>query len=156
MQNTPIEEIYRELHRRKRGVINRLEYLKLVQKEGTVTQPGLENAGAPWRPGDDNQLRAMFEQMLSVAGISAHFKRTHGAIRSRMVKLGLIDHKWQYADGERPWTQQDTELLKMLYADGVSLPLIAARFDCSENAIRTRLFYMGLIKKAPEILPKHK
>ena len=66
-----------------------------------------------------------------------------------MVKLGLIDHKWQYVDGERPWTQHDAELLKSLYADGISIPLIAARFDRSENAIRARLFYMGLIERKP-------
>lgn len=156
MQDTPMEVICIQLHRRKRGVINRLEYLKLVQKEGADTKPGLENAGAPWYLEDDEQLRAMFDQKLLIADISAHFKRTHGAIRSRMVKLGLIDHKWQYVDGERPWTQHDTELLKSLYEDGVSLPLIAAQFDRSENAIRARLFYMGLIKDAPEILPKRK
>ena len=156
MQDTPMEEICRQLHRRNRGVMNRLAYLKLVQKEGIDAKPGLENAGAPWYPEDDDQLRKMFDQKLPIADISAHFKRTHGAIRSRMVKLGLIDHKWQYVEGERPWTQHDTELLQTLYADGVSLPLIAARFDRSENAIRARLFYMGMIKEAPGILPSRR
>ena len=48
------------------------------------------NAGKPWDISEDNQLCAGFEQGLSVAQLSQRHGRTHGAINSRLMKLGRL------------------------------------------------------------------
>lgn len=52
-----------------------------------------ENAGKPWTEADDRMLARMFDQHCSRKEICAHFKRTQGAITSRLVRLGKIQSK---------------------------------------------------------------
>lgn len=61
-------------------------------------QPGFElirkiypNAYRPWDKGQDNNLRTLFVKGLSVANLAKKFGRKNGAIRSRLIKLGLIN-----------------------------------------------------------------
>ncbi len=49
-----------------------------------------ENAGKPWLAEDDEQLVRMYDANIPVNEISKHFKRSRGAINSRLVRLGKI------------------------------------------------------------------
>lgn len=99
-QDATIESICQILARRPRGVMKRLTLLRLWPQEGAdtlpETTPGLENAGMPWYEEDDEKLTEMFECRTPLEEIMAHFKRSKGAIESRMVRLGLIENKKDY------------------------------------------------------------
>lgn len=53
-------------------------------------EPRHENQGKPWTPEQDAQLQQMTANGAEVKELSAVFKRSRGAIRSRLDKLGLI------------------------------------------------------------------
>ena len=48
------------------------------------------NAYRPWKDADDAALREMFKNAPTTADLAQHFGRQPGAIRGRLVKLGLI------------------------------------------------------------------
>lgn len=48
------------------------------------------NAGAPWTEEADEELKKLFLAGRGAAHLATHFKRTTGAIRSRLKKLDLI------------------------------------------------------------------
>ena len=60
----------------------------LEPRESDVTRP--ENAGKPWSAEDDAFLCKMFDENKTPRMISRHFKRTDGAITSRLSKLGKL------------------------------------------------------------------
>lgn len=49
------------------------------------------NAYRPWQAGDDDRLKNLFSEHLSYAEIGKTLGRKAGAIRSRLVKLGVIE-----------------------------------------------------------------
>ena len=49
-----------------------------------------ENAGKPWSAEDDDTLARMFDSGAARKDICDYFKRTSGAITSRLVRLGKI------------------------------------------------------------------
>ncbi len=57
-------------------------------KKKTKTKP--QNAGQPWSAELDRTLREKFENGGTIPLIAEEFQRTHGSIRSRLQKLGLI------------------------------------------------------------------
>lgn len=48
-----------------------------------------DNAGKPWTPEADRELKELFENGESVSALSRHFGRTKNAIEARLEKLGL-------------------------------------------------------------------
>ena len=46
--------------------------------------------GRSWAPEEDNRLRTMFLEGAPVAAMARAHQRKKGAIRSRLVKLGLV------------------------------------------------------------------
>lgn len=62
--------------------------LKKAEKKSSRKVP--ENMGKPWTDDLDAELKSLFLSGKSQKELSAHFKRTPGAISSRLVKLGLI------------------------------------------------------------------
>ena len=50
-----------------------------------------ENAGRPWTKEDDEELCRRFDNGCSAKELSNAFKRTQGAITSRLKRLGKID-----------------------------------------------------------------
>ncbi len=58
------------------------------QKETTS-----ENQGQPWNATQDEILIDMFNKNLSVAEMAAALKRSHGGIKARLQKLGLIENR---------------------------------------------------------------
>ena len=53
-------------------------------------RPLHENQGKPWEPTEDDYLRRSFRDGTEVKEMSAELKRTRGAIRARLEKLGLV------------------------------------------------------------------
>ena len=49
-----------------------------------------ENAGKPWTKEDDEELCRRFDNGSTVKGLSHAFKRTQGAISSRLEHLGKV------------------------------------------------------------------
>ncbi|NOT69609.1 MAG: hypothetical protein HOP04_15150 [Methylophilaceae bacterium] len=48
------------------------------------------NAGRPWPEAEDKELLAIFDAGTPIKDIAAKHGRTHGAITSRLVRLGRI------------------------------------------------------------------
>lgn len=67
--------------------ISALEYLQERNKR-QKTLP--ENAGKPWSAEEDNLLINRFDKGISIKELSKAHKRTEGAIKSKLVKLGKI------------------------------------------------------------------
>ena len=55
-----------------------------------------ENAGKPWIKEDEEILIRMFEQGYTRKDICNYFKRSPGAIASRLVKLGKINERDEF------------------------------------------------------------
>ena len=49
------------------------------------------NAYLPWNKEKDFELQELFTKGLSIAELMPVFNRTRGSIRSRLIKLGLLD-----------------------------------------------------------------
>ena len=65
-----------------------LEELKKNTKKPKKASP--ENAGKPWGEEDDKTLAQMFEAGYSIQEMKMFFKRTAGAIESRLEHIGKI------------------------------------------------------------------
>lgn len=50
-------------------------------------------AGAPWTKEDEQLLRKMFNDGITIESLSTHFQRSKGSIHARLVRLGLITEK---------------------------------------------------------------
>lgn len=157
LQGYSPEAIAQMTDRRVRGVCNRLMFLQLLappQDEPTPpSRPA--NAGKSWLPDEDECLIRLFRAQISMEEMMAFLGRSRASLLYRMVHLGLIEHPGQYADGLIPWTQQNTDRLRQLHAQGLDVCALAQQFDCTEAAIRARLFYLGLSHDAPPVLPPH-
>ena len=60
------------------------------QKVKRPPVPGLESAGAPWTPEEDERLLRKFDAGAKVASLASIHRRTPGAITARLVKHGRI------------------------------------------------------------------
>ena len=60
---------------------------QLIKVENTSTHKRPENAGKPWTPEEDEELKAMCTEGKSIKEIAYHFKRSRGAIQSRINKF---------------------------------------------------------------------
>ena len=73
-----------------RALFKAIDALRKIQsrlaRQGNL--PG--NAGKPWTEGEDNQLINTYDSGKSIKEISEEHKRTEGAIKSRLLKLGKI------------------------------------------------------------------
>jgi hypothetical protein len=81
-------------------ILHRPEVIRaLMVATAAITQPrkakqsasGPQRAGTSWTDTDDSKLREMFERGESISALSLSFQRTGGAIKARLVKLGLVD-----------------------------------------------------------------
>lgn len=59
------------------------------EKSSKARNPLTENAGKMWTQEDDGCLIEMYEKGASITQIATHYRRTKGAIRSRLIKLGF-------------------------------------------------------------------
>ncbi len=62
-----------------------LIHLEKIKKRATSLP---KNAGRPWTIEFDNELINKFDNGTSIKDLSIYYKRTKGAIRARLIKLG--------------------------------------------------------------------
>ena len=151
------EEMCEILQRRPRGLNNRMVYLGLIQPEpnyaGNPAIPGMERAGMSWSHEEDQILRMMFDQQKPLGEIAQALHRSERSIQFRMERLQLIDNAENYPESSAHNTRKDNEDLKRRYLSGQSIADIAACYHMPEQAIRARLFYLGLSSQSPVSLP---
>lgn len=77
------------------SVCNKVEVVRafytILNETSTTSKTKAENAGKPWNAVDDALLAEMYERGASKSELQDYFKRSPGSIRSRLVKLGLIE-----------------------------------------------------------------
>ena len=155
--NISLEEICSILQRRIRRVNNRLAFLGLIQPEANQFKtPGMERAGMSWTVEEEQKLRDLFNQQQPIDEIARALHRSERSIRFRMERLQLIDNADSYPESPEQSTRRDNEDLKKRYLRGESIVDIAACYHISENAVRARLFYLGLSTQSPVSLPRIK
>ena len=62
--------------------------LDQLEKPSTSKKPLPENAGKPWSQADDRALAKMFDSGCTRQEMKDYFKRSSGAIASRLVRIG--------------------------------------------------------------------
>ena len=60
----------------------------------TAIREKFPNVGRPWSKESDEELTQLFKARKTTKELTEHFGRQRGAIRSRLVKLGLIEDVW--------------------------------------------------------------
>ncbi len=71
-------------------IIRALFYAKDNLKKKPV-KTGPERRGAKWTDEEDTTIAGLYKSDVSITEIAKTQKRTRGSIRSRLVKLGLIE-----------------------------------------------------------------
>lgn len=153
-RRTPLEKMCTLLQRRARGVSNRLDFLGLTQPESRPLVLGLERAGKPWYPEEDQKLRELFDQQMPIDRIAKTMHRSERSIQFRLERLQLIDNAENYPERLGQTARIDNDDLKNRYIGGQSIADIAVCYHVTEAAIRARLFCLGLSRESPVPLPK--
>ena len=109
-----------------------------------------------WTAEEEQKLRDLFNQQQPIDEIARALHRSERSIRFRMERLQLIDNADSYPESPEQSTRRDNEDLKKRYLRGESIVDIAACYHISENAVRARLFYLGLSTQSPVSLPRIK
>lgn len=60
------------------------------------------NAGRPWSEDDDERLKELYADGATTKVLCKEFGRKSGAIRSRLVKLGLLEDEWAAKRSKNP------------------------------------------------------
>lgn len=96
-QGVSLDRICAETDRRLRGLQRRLAYLGLIERNEPRKEKieGLERAGSPWYPEDDEALKAAFADGTDPDEIARRLKRSRYSIACRLEKLGLIEDREQ-------------------------------------------------------------
>lgn len=131
---------------------HRQQIKESLEKKDKAKRKLPENAGKPWLPEDDVELLKLYKAGVSVTEIAKQYKRTRGAIRARLVRLGMAEHRSDILDVYEGIDPIDNDDLRYWFLHGETIPELAQRYGRTEKAIRARLFYMGFGGKAPGLL----
>ena len=126
------------------------------EKSDKTRNPSTENAGKPWLPEDDAELLKLYKAGTSVTEIAKQYKRTKGAIRARLVRLGIAENRSEVLDVYEGIDPIDNDDLRYRLLHGETIPELAQRYGRTEKAIRARLFYMGFGGDGPGVMPYRK
>ena len=74
-----------------RALFLALRTLEIQLKTKQSRRPLPENSGKPWAASEDELLCRRFDSGASVTQMAQEHRRTEGAIRARLVRLGKID-----------------------------------------------------------------
>ena len=156
----PVERMCVILQRRPRGINNRLMCLGLMQRTtdryGNQIKPGLERVGTQWMPEEDARLREMFNEGKPIEEMMKAFHRSEKGIKYRLERLQLIEEAEKYPEETGTSSRFDNEDLRRRFLQEETVSQIAAIYGQSEQAIRARLFYIGLGGNGPRVLPDRK
>ncbi len=126
------------------------------EKDDKTKRKQPENARKPWLSEDDAKLLKLYKTGVSVTEIAKQYKRTKGAIRARLVRLGMAEHRTDILDVYEGIDPIDNDDLRYRLLHGETIPELAQRYGRTEKAIRARLFYMGFGGDGPEVMPYRK
>jgi hypothetical protein len=73
-----------------RALFEAIHALERMQERNRRQKSLPENAGRPWTGEEDKLLIDQFDKGMSFSELSRDHRRTEGAIRSRLLKLGKI------------------------------------------------------------------
>ena len=132
----------------------RQQIREATEKENKAKRRLHDNAGKPWSPEDDAELLKQYKAGVSVTEIAKRYKRTKGAIRARLVRLGIAEHRSDILDVYEGIDQIDNDDLRYRLLHGETIPELAQRYGRTEKAIRARLFYMGYGGEGPEFVKR--
>ncbi|MFG0250179.1 MAG: hypothetical protein ACF8OB_14925 [Phycisphaeraceae bacterium JB051] len=84
-QSLPADSVYHhpEIIRALFNVLERLDSSQITERPN--------NAGKPWTESDDRHLSEAFEKDPTIHLLAQRYGRTEGAIKARLVRLGLIE-----------------------------------------------------------------
>lgn len=106
----------------------------------------------PWTKDEDNMLKNMLNSYrYSYQDISDRLRRTGGAIKRRMLDLGLKQRPLK-ADTHNPWTNEEIKLLLSLQSKGYRPEVIAHKLGGKRSAlaVRGKLERMELVNENGE------
>ncbi len=153
----PIKEISRSLDRPEKEVCQALETLGMLTDEDReeigqqVRERKRDRTGQHWTVQEDTILEALAMQNVSIQDICYALDRDSHSVFRRMRRLRLFGEVDGYPvkTDSSQWSAKDTHLLREMYMTDADIPVLAEYFDRSENAIRARLFSMGLTRVSP-------
>ena len=123
----------------------------------------LVNVGRPWSAEEDALLKARWGSGLSMKALARLHRRTDGAIRSRLIRLGLVERPERHGPlsppvlaEQRPtapsvpnefdrWAARDEAGLRSSWLQGIPLHLIASSLGRTDRGIEARLVGIGLV-----------
>ena len=83
-------------------VCNNVEVVRafyaLLQQDGNIEKQKkkYENASKRWTKEEDERLKQLFQDGLKISELQKEFLRSRGSIESRLVKLGLLEKKFNF------------------------------------------------------------
>ena len=89
----------------------------------------------PWQAAEIDELKAMYNDGISIRDISEQLGRTQKSIRLRLRALGLYEPK----PSPKAWTEDDEKLLIRMYNEDCSFKEMSDILERSESAIISRL-----------------
>ena len=84
-----------------RALFTAVRMLENVPSESTKRDDSPERAGSAWTRREDEELEKRFDEGASVKGLSQRHKRTTGAVRSRLKKLGKMKPTYETESAEK-------------------------------------------------------
>ena len=122
-----------------------------TNKWNETTKP--KRLGKPWTTEEDLLLKELFIKGANVAMMMKSLERSERGVLFRLEHLELIDDAEQYPEKRKRRSRFSNEELRQRYLDGETIAQLGKRYGRSEEAIRARLFYMGLGGSGPHLLP---
>lgn len=89
----------------------------------------------PWQAAEIDELKAMYNDGISIREISEQLGRTQKSIRLKLIALGLYEPK----PSPKAWTEEDEKLLVRMYNEDLSFKEMSDTLGRSEGAIVSRL-----------------
>lgn len=149
-QGVSVEEICRQLQRRPRGVERHLALLERAAAKDNTKRSGPRNSGMPWSKADSDRLIAAWNEGRDVLEMAKELERTPYAIYCRLENSGLIGPD----EEPRQWSREDArELFRMVDMKATTADMAEA-LGRTEQAIEARLHYLGLRRRAPQMVGK--
>lgn len=120
-----------------------------------VISEGKTNAYQSWTTDEDTKLTSEYREGLPVEEIGKVHNRTSGAIRSRLLKLSIIEEDNQNSTSlntdkpnfsKKTWTLEERAQVIDEYKNGMSISDIAIKHERSEKSISYKLMGLGILK----------
>lgn len=156
-QNLTPHSIAKRLNRRTDDVVAQLEHLRFLPKDNWPAQPDTPSrANRAWTKDEEELLLFLHDHNWSISSIAKKLERTERAIEMRLDRLGEEKLPENVAGPHRPWMRKDLDLLRKLFSHGFTVEAIAEQMRRDPVSVKARLFYMGLCKDGPRLIPSEK